>query len=472
MKRTIDINVLLAPVSGENPAGEDVRYSPVYEEIKEARRADDSLALGDWQRETKTSDWDKVTTLAVQALAQQSKDLQIAVWLAEALIKTDGFPGLYTGLKIITGLLETYWENAYPPIEEGDLDFRAAPLEFLNDKVSICVQQVPIIDSRVASPYSWLNWQDSRQVGYEADTRNRYGDVDDNKRRKRDELIEEGKVTAEDFDSAVLLSSRDYYESLAKELNLCREEFEKLDKNVDEKFGAGAPRLSDLGKALDDCDQLVTRFLKEKRKLEPTPEPEPETVSERTPEEAPHPPSGPTRAYPPEIVGEPAASADDAAHKAGRQPSPALARGPIVTFPSSAVSPFPDPVSVEKALWEEALQIMKTEGIKKALGQLMDASSRAPSVRERNRCRLLVAKLCLEAGRPDLARPIAEELHALIEELHLERWESSVWVAEVIDALYQCLTRGDSADEDAARAKELFERLCTTDVTRAMGYKA
>jgi type VI secretion system protein ImpA len=98
------------------------------------------------------------------------------------------------------------------------------------------------------------------------------------------------------------------------------------------------------------------------------------------------------------------------------------------------------------------------------------ASATASSVRQRNRYRLLMAKLCLQADRPDLAKPILEELHALIEELNLERWESPNWIADVLEALYRCLTTGD-ANEDPDRAAELFRRMCTLDVTKAMIYK-
>ncbi len=82
-----------------------------------------------------------------------------------------------------------------------------------------------------------------------------------------------------------------------------------------------------------------------------------------------------------------------------------------------------------------------------------------------------MAKLCLEAGRPDLARPIIEELNALIEELHLERWESPLWIAEILDTLYQCLIRGKPSDEDVQKGQALFQRLCRMDVTKAMGHK-
>jgi type VI secretion system protein ImpA len=143
--------------------------------------------------------------------------------------------------------------------------------------------------------------------------------------------------------------------------------------------------------------------------------------------------------------------------------------GAVGSVPAASLR---DSESMENARWNEALQLMATAGMKKALGQLLAAAHSAPSVRARNRYRLLMAKLCLEAGRADLARPIVEELHALIEELHLERWESPLWIAEVLDALYQCLTMGEPSDEDIDKAKALFQRLCTTDVTKAMWYKS
>jgi type VI secretion system protein ImpA len=128
-------------------------------------------------------------------------------------------------------------------------------------------------------------------------------------------------------------------------------------------------------------------------------------------------------------------------------------------------------MAVEDALWDEALVLLESSGIRKALELLVQESYTAPSVRGRNRLRLLMAKLCLRAGRPELSRPIIEELHALIQELHLEKWESPLWVADVLDTLYQCLTSGEPSDEDRGRAKTLFQQMCTTDVTRAMLYK-
>jgi hypothetical protein len=148
---------------------------------------------------------------------------------------------------------------------------------------------------------------------------------------------------------------------------------------------------------------------------------------------------------------------------------------------SSAVEPFSvGPVAryrvnrllgaagVEEAVWRDALEKLKKEGIKQALEQLLGASCSAQSMREKTNFRLLLAKLCLHANRPDLARPIAEELNTLMEELQLSRWESPIWIAEVLYTLYQCLSFEGAPDDDIYRSKELLKRICTLDVTKAM----
>lgn len=121
---------------------------------------------------------------------------------------------------------------------------------------------------------------------------------------------------------------------------------------------------------------------------------------------------------------------------------------------------------IEEAIWQDALKKLKTSGIKPALEQLLGASCSAQSVRETTNYRLLMAKLCLKAGRHDLARPLIESLNILVEELHLAQWESPIWIADVLSTLYQCLTAEGASDGDLQRAKELLPKLCTLDVTK------
>jgi type VI secretion system protein ImpA len=439
MKKEIDIDALLTPIQGENPGGADLRYSSEYDEIKDARRYDEVLEQGEWQAELRKADWEKVFNASLDALSRKTKDLQIAVWLMEALIFTDGFEGCATGLKVINGLLENFWESLYPPVEEDDLEYRVAPFEFMNDKLSSAVADVPITDNRRTPGYSWHKWQQSRQVGYEWEATN------EEKRKRREESISEGKVTAEEFDSAVGLSPPGFYKSLSETLALCAEEFTRLDSLIDEKFGVEAPRLSDFGKMLEETISVVKKICKEKGLLaasESIVSPQ-EPPSDKRPEEAGATGGTTTRTIP-------------------AQPTAGNLSG------STPRSVLTDTTIWEDAFWEDALYAMKTGGLKKALEKLTEASLSAPSPRQDYRYKLYSAKLCLQAGRTDLARPVLEQLRGLIEELHLERWESPVWIAEVFYALYQCLMSGQPPDEDFSRAQELFQRICTIDMTKAV----
>jgi type VI secretion system protein ImpA len=137
----IDLEALLKPISEENPAGEPMQYSGVYDEIREARRADDAtLTQGQWQTELKVADYRQVINLAASALSSQTKDLQICAWLTEALAKQHGFPGLRDGLKLIYGIEENFWETCYPEIDEGDMEGRANAIEWVDNQLSLAVR--------------------------------------------------------------------------------------------------------------------------------------------------------------------------------------------------------------------------------------------------------------------------------------------------------------------------------------------
>jgi type VI secretion system protein ImpA len=335
---------------------------------------------------------------------------------------------------------------------EGDLEYRAAPFEFLNDKVTVCVRQVPLTDKRTTPGYSWLKWQESRDVGAEADTKNRYGDSDEQKRQRRDEKIAEGKLTAEAFDAAVAQTSSSFCQVLADSAALCQQRFIALDKVLDEKFGREAPKISDLGLTIEECLRLVHKIYPSLKSPTVTPEPTlPDGINET-----------PVKPEPTEPVGTPVSTVDRSVSSAQQIP----------TTPSRSLPPvLNDTETSERSLWDEAHRILESGRFKEALDVLLGASHHAPSERERNRFRLLMVQLCLKAGRPDVARPIIEALNTLIDELHLEQWESPLWIAEVLEAYYNCLQGDDSPDDDVAKSGELFNRICGLDATKAIAFR-
>ncbi|TAN22310.1 MAG: type VI secretion system protein TssA [Acidobacteria bacterium] len=159
---------LLAPLAGAQRTGEPLRYSDVYDRIGEARREDDDrLAQGVWQKDLKRADWTAVAQLCGEALEYQSKDLQIAAWLAEAWGRLHGFGGVSAGLSLVAGLCNEYWPDLYPPLE--DPEYRIAPFHWLNEKLSVSIQFIPLTqpaESQTAG-YTWLDWTGAKRAEQE-----------------------------------------------------------------------------------------------------------------------------------------------------------------------------------------------------------------------------------------------------------------------------------------------------------------
>jgi type VI secretion system protein ImpA len=256
---TLDFDSLLSPIPGDSPVGEALRYAGPYDAIEEARRADDALTQGDWQRETKGSDWRQVIELSTEALSKRSKDIQIAAWLTEALVRLHGFPGLRDGCRLIRELIGRFWDGLHPGVEEGDLEPRAAPLEWMNQRLPEAVRFVPIAGSSRGDQYSWWHWQESRTVDNLGRTN----------AEARNAALAEGKTSSEHFDKAVATLRRAHYETLFADIREAVAALRALDQVVDERFGRGAPSLVALKQAADDCQTLVEAIVKRKRELEP-----------------------------------------------------------------------------------------------------------------------------------------------------------------------------------------------------------
>jgi type VI secretion system protein ImpA len=258
---TIDLPALSTPIPGTSPAGD---WLPdVHSAIEQARRSDDDLPQGDWKRETKAADWRGVIKIATDALTTRTKDLKTAAFLVEALVKQHGLAGLRDGLQLLRELHERFWDSLHPQIEDGDLEGRAAPIEWLNGKLPASVKGVAVTRSRSGTQYSLLQWEESRAV--------------DNLGRQnpeaREQAIAEGKVSGEQFDKAVAATPRAFYEDVAVDLGAASDQWQALTRVIDEKFGRDAPSLIEVRNSLEQCRDVVGPILRRKRELEPDPTP-------------------------------------------------------------------------------------------------------------------------------------------------------------------------------------------------------
>jgi type VI secretion system protein ImpA len=274
-------NDLLNPIGGENPSGQNLRYAPVYDKIKEARRQDDDAAQGDWKIERKVADWPFVIKTVGETLATKSKDLQLAAWLTEALLKTQGVGGLRDGLDLLKGLIEGFWDTLYPEIEDGDVEMRAAPLDWVGGRLDRAVKDAPL----TRGGYSWFVYKDSRKVPTEEEA----GESTP-KAEARAAAVADGKLTPEEFDKSFDSSPKAYYVQLAADFESALESLQALDGLCEEKFQDVAPSFGPLRQTLEEVKQAVRIFLQKKREKEPdepveaeAAEPEAEAVEEEAP---------------------------------------------------------------------------------------------------------------------------------------------------------------------------------------------
>ncbi|MBZ5499890.1 MAG: type VI secretion system protein TssA [Acidobacteriia bacterium] len=278
----INLDELLAPIPGDNPCGESLLYSGLYDQIRKARRAEADLPQGEWAHEVKTADWPRVKTLAAEALTTQTKDLQVGAWLAEALIKLHSFAGLLDSLKLMRGLLTGFWDHVYPEADDGDLEARANALAFFDNQAAFTLKESPITNSMSEPNCSYFQWEESRKYDIPEDLSQLDSEALEGANALREEAKREHKVTGEQWRSAKNDSTRVYYEGIYAQLKDCLEEFAALDRTMDERFERQTPGLGYLKKALEDVTSLVEKTVREKRMLEPDKAGPEETAADET----------------------------------------------------------------------------------------------------------------------------------------------------------------------------------------------
>ena len=253
---------LLNPIEGPNPSGANLRYDPVYDKIKEARREEDHPPPGMTEHDRKVADNPQVIKLTTELLTNKSKDLQLAAWFTEASVKQRGFAGLKDGLSLCCGLVDKFWDTLYPEIEDGDASARGAPLGFIGTKLDIPLKLVPVVDK---VRYGLLDQQQSRELGYEDQAKT------DEAKKRRAQLVKDGRLTPELFDKAFEETPKKFYAQAEQDLDTCLQGLAQLKKICEEKFADDGPSFGPLETALGLNRHLIHSLLQKKREKEPDP---------------------------------------------------------------------------------------------------------------------------------------------------------------------------------------------------------
>lgn len=118
----MNVDDLLAPVSEESPAGEDLSYDSERQVIEQAFEvpADDP----------DQPDWRETVRLVRDQLGR-SKDAWLGVYLARAGARQGQLETVDQGLSVLAGLFEQYWDSVHPTLDELGFQGRKAPCESL-----------------------------------------------------------------------------------------------------------------------------------------------------------------------------------------------------------------------------------------------------------------------------------------------------------------------------------------------------
>jgi type VI secretion system protein ImpA len=138
----LDLEEFLSETKESPPCGPNLEHDLAYFELEDAVRGKAEQQVGDAVKPAEDPNWPRVVELA-RTLLLRTKDLRVAVHLTRALSRTEGVPGLATGLGLIHGLLERYWDRIYPLLEADNSN---DPTERLNALAPLAPSPGPFAD--------------------------------------------------------------------------------------------------------------------------------------------------------------------------------------------------------------------------------------------------------------------------------------------------------------------------------------
>ncbi len=236
----IDIEALLAPIPGDDPAGTADTYAAM-DELRELRREVKPMSSPrdrDIQalpgEEEKRANWPGVIKLAEEVLTTRSKDLRVAISLTEALTKLHGFAGLRDGLTLLAALLDQAWDRIHPELEDDEDTIRVDLLSGIDESAKgirfpVTIRQIPIVQTD-EGPVSRLVWE--QMTDGESDVAAAFD-------RAVGQLESESVMTLKADSDAAMASLNDLFSA-------CRN-----------RMGSDAPSFVNVSKALEDSQIVI-----------------------------------------------------------------------------------------------------------------------------------------------------------------------------------------------------------------------
>ena len=278
----LDIESLCAPISEEQPCGPSWRdndelretlYPKVETAHRDARgnaralqeletkiallqqqsrgRADSTQQMDDTKsreiaklQKTKIDNpnWLAVVSAGSEFL-KKSKDLWVAVWVAESLAKEYGFAGLRDGLKLLRMLCEKFWDGIHPRPDEAE-GIRHTLAQMDGDLWKPLIMSIPITrNGNTTSDYDMS--VEMEQLDREED-------------RSAYRLM--GVIEVSRFEANIADSGQEFLKNLVDDVKAAKEEFDLLNEYLYEKCGHDAPPTTEADESFEQCHTLLVEL--------------------------------------------------------------------------------------------------------------------------------------------------------------------------------------------------------------------
>lgn len=155
----MDVAALLTPVTPEAPAGPDLSYDPGRQAIEQA-----------FEGPADQVEWDRTIAL-IEAQAQQTRDVWLAVYLARAGARVGDLAIVEAAAQLLAGLFENFWDTVHPTIEEYGVEGRKGACESLVriGEFLAPLRRVPLIVHARLGSYTGADFERYRSEGAAAE---------------------------------------------------------------------------------------------------------------------------------------------------------------------------------------------------------------------------------------------------------------------------------------------------------------
>ncbi|MCJ8314776.1 MAG: type VI secretion system protein TssA [Saccharospirillaceae bacterium] len=152
-------------ISGELPCGVSVRYEPDFQKLEAQIAKLESIA-------GEQVDWQVVLDLSILILKTQSKDILVAVYFTQALLKVYGISGLSIGLSAIKDMVDTHWSDMLPPVKR--IRARSSALQWLSEQADYTLSTMTVDAQNakhfLSSSLSFIDLMDVLESKYDGES--------------------------------------------------------------------------------------------------------------------------------------------------------------------------------------------------------------------------------------------------------------------------------------------------------------